>query len=441
MRVAVTVLALAATLHSTFADVFNSIIDQCIANWNTGGGTLTTAGVILKVHTDTSNNEEILRRAPAKEKGTSKPVKENPAKPIKDSKTPGAVKDKPVKPVKDSTTKPVKENPATPAKSPSAKSKPKNPCGNGKKTGQNGVQNNKIDQSRVENKKTGQNGVQNNKIGQSGVENKKTGQNGVQNKKAEQGKMRARQVFESIISRILRRVTPSGTQGAPSGTQGGPSGTQGGPSGTQGGPSGAQGGPSGAQCESPPSSMEDWNLSDDDENQIMNSVPGWGRTAFGLWRNDIDATVDEAMQIVQKAYKQIESAFGKDLDLIVVGIWVPLNGLYLATMPAPGPGQAMLEATAPNTTPRLWAELVNRRIDDETTGSQHKFHSEDAAMWWAYTKANIDVTVNFPKGTYMLGWGRRAGSKIVEHQPPCGPESNILPSCSTTTRKLGITSL
>ncbi|PVI08621.1 hypothetical protein DM02DRAFT_621454 [Periconia macrospinosa] len=357
---------------------FESIVDQCVANWNNGGGTFITAEVTLKVHTDTSNNEKILPRARAQQKKPKPAPAPAPAKPTSTASTkPASTKPASTKPA---STKLAQSSP-TPSKSAQASTTtktsstqqppaPSAPCQPAKKTGKNGAK----------------------------------------NKNTQPGKKTARQVLESIVYGIFRRATLG---------QGGPSDTQ----------------PAAPACAT--------------DSRIMKTLPGFGSTTyFGFQATTQQLTVAQVEAVAKRGYADLNPRFPTNRALLVSALYIPGKGVYLGTMPD-YVGQTVLLQKARSDAPE-YAEMIEGRQMSSSNAKKVAgtpdllYHAEDAAIYYAYKMGGVDqFDYKFPEGSRIKTWGRSYKNGPAEAAPACsdinGNKSKIQkPTCQSVITELNI---
>jgi hypothetical protein len=168
----------------------------------------------------------------------------------------------------------------------------------------------------------------------------------------------------------------------------------------------------------------------------MRALPGWGDTFFGV-RDELTVSPAQLLKIAEEAYKEV-MAKHPTLTILVAALYVPLEGVYLGTVPH-GTGMAKMKSVGPTTAPVLWEVLGDRSINDKDK-SPSLYHAEDAAMWYAYQKGAVDLKKRFPAGSIMLTYGKIGGGGQAMKIKACNVESksNIDPHCEQTMKAMNV---
>ncbi|OSS52332.1 hypothetical protein B5807_02583 [Epicoccum nigrum] len=162
----------------------------------------------------------------------------------------------------------------------------------------------------------------------------------------------------------------------------------------------------------------------------MKTLPGWGDTFFGVR--------DELLKIKEEAYERV-TANHPGLTILVAALYVTLEKVYnLGTVPH-GAGMAKMKSVAPTTAPVLWEVLEERSINDPTK-SPRLYHSEGAAMWYAYQKGAAGLKKRLPPGSTMLTYGKIGGGEQATKIKACNLESksNIDPHYEQTMKIMNV---
>lgn len=137
----------------------------------------------------------------------------------------------------------------------------------------------------------------------------------------------------------------------------------------------------------------------------MTALLGWGDTLFGV-RDEFCVLAAQLLKIAEEVYKEAVAKHPA-LTILVAALYMPGEEFYLGTVPH-GADTAKMTSAAPNIALTLW-EVVQERSINGPTKNPSLYHTEDAAMRYAYQKAGIDVKKRFPTGSIMLTYGKITG--------------------------------
>ena len=114
--------------------------------------------------------------------------------------------------------------------------------------------------------------------------------------------------------------------------------------------------------------------------------------------------------------------------LTVSALFVPYKGIYLGSIIKKGVATTKFEEELPKFT------ILAKALEDRQSVKVYysKYHSEDAAMWYAFHHGAVGADELFPEGSIVGSYGEDG------KMDACKDRKTIIPGCQTVLKDMGI---